>query len=70
MCHISKKVVEELWESVRARGMRWITHEAIQNKLFNVGYTSGVGPWEAWKEHCCNKADDRLVPRTNFFKLL
>lgn len=60
---VSKKTLEELWAAVRIRGMRWITHEALQKDLFNVGYTSGAGGWEAWKAECCNKMDDELVPR-------
>ena len=61
ICRIPKKVAVDLYDAVRARGMRFVTHEAIQKDLFNTGFTSGVGSWEAWKAECCNKHDDALV---------
>lgn len=63
--HVDSKVLEKLWEAVKPRGMKiWLSHEVIAKELFNVGYTSATGQWDAWKSECVNAPKDHtLAPR-------
>ena len=54
----------QLREDIRPRGMNnWISHELLSKELFNRGFSSGQGTFDAWAEQCTNGSDDELVPR-------
>lgn len=60
--HVDSFVMAELWESVKPRGMKvWLSHDVIAKELFNVGYTSATGPWDAWKSECVNAPKDHTL---------
>ena len=59
--HVPKETLDTLWDAVRQRGMRLLTHECIAKDLFSVSYSSATGNWEAWKAECVNKHDDHTV---------
>lgn len=60
---ISKKVVAQLRNDVRSRGMtKWLSHELLSRDLFNQGFSSGTGCYDAWSEQLTNSATDELDP--------
>lgn len=60
--HVDSAVLKELWAAVKPRGMKtWLSHEVIAKELFNVGYTSATGAWDAWKSECINPPRDHAL---------
>lgn len=63
---ISPEVTAALRAEVRPRGMRrWLSHEILAKNLFNRGFSSGTGCWDAWNEQLTNGSDDALDPWRN-----
>ena len=58
-----KGVLDRLKSAVERRGLRqFLTHDALAQGIFNLGFSSAVGASESWQAILTNCDDNRVVP--------